>query len=108
MANIDNDNFTIEHTYSFEKSSTALRDAFTILNNNGESHSENQMVRNTIEKIKVPNNLKMDACKRILLNTHGHNFFKAVTYLSSQVTQIFPNAQIENKKKLQLLEVMTG
>ena len=38
MANIDNTQFTTKHTYLFEKLSTVLQDAFTILNNNGESH----------------------------------------------------------------------
>ena len=55
-----------------------------------------------LEKIKVPTNLEMEACKRILSNTHGKNFVNAVAYLSSQVAEIFLNAQIENKKKLQL------
>ena len=31
-----------------------------------------------LEKIKVPNNSEMDACKRILSNTHGQNFVNAV------------------------------
>ena len=55
-ANIDNTRFTNEHTYSFETFSAALQDAFTILNDNYESHSWNQMVGKTIEKIKVRNN----------------------------------------------------
>ena len=62
-ANIDNDNFTIEHTYSFDKFLTELQDAYTILNNNCESHSENQMIRKILEKIKLPTNSEMDACR---------------------------------------------
>ena len=85
-----------------------LQDYFTILNKNGESRSENQMVRNIPEKIKVPNNSEMDACKRILLNTHGKNFVNAVAYLSGQVTTIFPNSQIKNKNKRRLSEVRNG
>ena len=54
-----------KHTYSFENFSTALQDDFSILNNNGENHSDNQMVRKILDKIKVPNNSEMDACKRI-------------------------------------------
>ena len=94
MENIDNSHFASKHTYSFEKISTVLQDAFTILNNNGKSHSENQMVRKMLENVKLPNNLEMEACNRILLNTHGHNFANAVAYLYGQVTKIFPNAQI--------------
>ena len=53
--------------------STALQDVLTIIKNNDKNHSENKMVRNMLEKNKVPNNSEMDACKRILFNTHGHN-----------------------------------
>ena len=49
----------IEHAYPFEKFSTVLQDYFTILNNNGENHSYNQMVSKIIEKIKVNNNSNM-------------------------------------------------
>ena len=66
MVKIYNTNFTSEHTYSFEKFSTVLQDAFSILNNNGEIYLENQMVRKILQNIKVPNNLRMDACKHIL------------------------------------------
>ena len=61
-----------------------------------------------LEKIKVPTNLEMEACKRILSNTHGKNFVNAVAYLSSQVAEIFLNAQIENKTKLRLSELRTA
>ena len=52
------------------------------------------MVRKMLEKIKVPNNSGMDACKRIFLNTHGQIFFNAVAYLSGQVIEIFPNEKL--------------
>ena len=65
MENIDNADFTSEHTYSFENFIAVLQDTFTILNKNGKSHSYNQMVRNMLGKIKVPNNSEMNACKRI-------------------------------------------
>ena len=66
------------------------------------------MVRKLIEKIKVPNNSEMEACKRILSNTHIQNVVNVVAYLSFQVTKISPNTQIENKKKRRLSEVRTG
>ena len=49
----------------------------------------------------------MDACRRIFSNSHGDNFIAAVSYLSTQVTEIFPNAQIEAKKnfKRKILEM---
>ena len=50
----------------------------------------------------------MDACKLIFSNKHGHNFVNEVAYLSIQVTNILPNAKIENKNKCRLLEVITG
>ena len=40
-ANIDNTHFTTEHTYLFEKLSAVLQVAVTILNTNGEIHSDN-------------------------------------------------------------------
>ena len=52
------------------------------------------MVGNILENIKVTNYSEMDACGRILLNTCEQNFFNAVAYLSVQVTEIFPSAQI--------------
>ena len=55
-ANIDNAHFTSEYTYLFETFSTVLQADFAILNNNGENHSENQIVSKMLEKIKVPNN----------------------------------------------------
>ena len=61
-----------------------------------------------LEKIKLTNNFEMDPCKRILLSMHGHNFFNAVAYLSGQGTKIFPNAQMDNNKKHQLLGVSNG
>ena len=56
------------------------------------------MVRNMLEKVQVSNNSDMDACRRIFSNSHGDNFIAAVSYLSTQVTEIFPNTQIEAKK----------
>ena len=65
LANIENNHFTSEHTYSFENLSTVLKDAFTILDKNGKNYSENQMVRKICKKIKVPNNSEMNGCKPI-------------------------------------------
>ena len=56
------------------------------------------MVRKMIEKIQVPNNGQMESCKRICSSMHGTSFVDAVTYLSAQVTEIFPYAQLEGKK----------
>ena len=55
-SNIDNDDFMSKHTYSFETLSSVLQYYFIILNKNGESRLENQMVRKMLENIKVPNN----------------------------------------------------
>ena len=81
-ANIANAHYSSEHTFSFERFSTVLQEAFTILNENGESHSDGQMVRKMLEKIQVSNNSEMDACKRICSNTHAGDFVAAVAYLS--------------------------
>jgi hypothetical protein len=97
-AAIENVHYRNEHTYSFEKFSTGLFEAFTVLNNNGEIHSEGQMVHKMLEKVQVSNNGQVEACKRICSSNHGSNFVDAVTYMSAQVTEIFPNAQLEGKK----------
>ena len=107
-ANIMNAHYTSEHTFSFERFSTVLQDAFTILNDNGETHSNGQMVCKMLEKIQVPNNSEMDACKRICSNTHAGDFVAAVAYLSGQVTELFPNAQLENKSKKRRVSEVAG
>ena len=96
-----------EYAYYFENLSTVLQDDFTILNKNSDNHLENQTARNMLEKIKVHINLEMDSCKHICSNMDRQNFVNSVAYLSSQITDIFPNSKIENKKKLRLLEVRT-
>ena len=107
MVNIDNTQYMSKNDYSFEKFSNVVKYVFTILNNNGNNNPENQMVRNMIKKMKVPKNLEMDACKKFFSNTHKQIFFNAVAYLSGQVTEIFTNTQLENKKKRRLSEVRT-
>ena len=52
------------------------------LNKNCVSHSQNQMVKNMLKKIKFPNNLEMNTFKHILSSTNGHKFVNAVAYLS--------------------------
>ena len=56
------------------------------------------MVIKFLEKIKVPNNSEVGACKRIFSNRHGQNFFNSVAYLSCHVTKIFQKVQVKNKK----------
>ena len=55
-ATIENAHYRSDHTYSFAKVSTELFEAFTVLNNNGETHSEGQMVRKMLDKVQVSNN----------------------------------------------------
>ena len=80
-ATIENAHYRSEHTYSFEKFSTGLFKAFTVLKKNGETHSEGQMVRKMLEKVQVSNNGQIEACKRICSSTHGANFVEAVAYM---------------------------
>ena len=46
------------------------------------------MVGKILEKIKMQNNLEMNASMHIFLNTHGPNSINAVTYASGQVIKI--------------------
>ena len=55
-ATIENVHHRSEHTYSFDNFSTGLFEEFTVLNNNGETHSEGQMVRKMLDKVQVSNN----------------------------------------------------
>ena len=73
-AAIENSHYKSKHTFSFEKFSTKIHEAYTVLNENGETRSEGQMVRKMLEKMNVPNNAQMEACKRI---------FQATTELTS-------------------------
>ena len=97
-ATIENSHYRSEHTYSFKNFSTGLFKAFSVLNNNGETHSEGQMVRKMLEKVQVSNNGQIEACKHICSSTHGANFVDAVASISAQVTEISPNSQLEGKK----------
>ena len=56
------------------------------------------MVRKMLDEVQVLNNGKIEACKQICSRTHGANFFDAVDYMSDQVTEIFPNEQLEGDK----------
>ena len=58
-ATIENAHYRSDHTYSFEKFSTGLFKAFTVLNNNGETHPEVQTVRKMLKKVQVLNNGKI-------------------------------------------------
>ena len=42
-----------------DKFSTGLFEAFRVLNNNGKTYSEGQMVRKMLEKVQVSNNGKI-------------------------------------------------
>ena len=68
------------------------------------------MVRKMLEKIQVLNNGQLKACKRICSSMHGAGFVGGVTYLYAQVTEIFPNEQLEIKKtyKRRISELDTG
>ena len=77
---------------------TTIHEAYTVLNENGETHWEGQMVRKILEKMNVPNNAQLEACKHICSSNHGTDFVGTVAYLSEQVTKIFPTAHLESKK----------
>ena len=77
---------------------TTIHEAYTVLNENGETHWEGQMVRKMLEKMNVPNNAQMEVCKRICSSNQGTDFVGVVANLSAQVKEIFPKAQLESKK----------
>ena len=60
------------------------------------------MVRKILEKMNVPNNAQMEACKRICSSNHGTDFVGVVAYLLAQVTEILPTAYLESKTSYKL------
>ena len=60
-AAIENSHYKSKHTFSFEKFSTKIHEAYTVLNENGETHSEGKMVRNMMDKMDLPINAHMEA-----------------------------------------------
>ena len=62
---IANSHYKSEHTFYFEKFLTTNHEAYTVLNEKGETHSEGQMVKKILDKMNVLNNAQMEACKRI-------------------------------------------
>ena len=68
------------------------------------------MVRKMLEKMNVPKNAQMEACKPICSSNHGTDIVGTVAYLSAQVTEIFPMDQLESKKsyKRRISEIRSG
>ena len=81
-AAIANSHYKSEYTFYFEKFSTTIHEAYTVLNKNGETHSEKHMVRKMLEKMNLLNNAQIEACKQICPSNHGTDFVGVVAYLS--------------------------
>ena len=96
---LSNAHYKNEFTFSFEKFSTTLKEAYRILNACGETHGDIEMVRVMLEKMAVPNSGELDAAKTVCRDRYSDSFEEAVAYLSREVTSIFPNAQLESFKK---------
>jgi hypothetical protein len=99
-----------KYTFPFKKFATLLQKSYTILASNGEVHGDNERVRVMLSKMEVPNNAGVEAVKCICSSSHGNNLLAAVTYLSAEITNLFPAAQLEIKsnKHRKLLEIRCG
>lgn len=110
QAELEGAHYKSEFTWAFEKFATSLQRSYAILAINGEVHNDREKVRVMLKKMEVPNNPGVEAVKRICSNAHGDNFLDAVTYLSSEITNLFPEAQLEAKsgKRRRISEVRGG
>ena len=91
-ANLDTAFYKNEATFSFEKYSTRLKKAFDTLRQYKQPKSDREEVEILLKGINT-NNVQLSSCIAICRATHADDFNMAVTYLSTQVAQIFPQSQ---------------
>jgi hypothetical protein len=91
-SNLEQAFYKNESTFSFEKYSTRLKKSFDTLRQYGQPKSEKEEVEILLKQITT-NNTQFSACIQICRNAHSNNFNDAVTYLGTQVAQIFPSLQ---------------
>jgi hypothetical protein len=81
-----------ESSFSFEKYSTRLRKAFTTLRDYGQPKCEKEKVEILLDQITT-NDQRLVSSIAICRDSHSDTFDNACTYLSSQITAIFPQHQ---------------
>jgi hypothetical protein len=91
-SNISKTFYKNETTFSFEKYSTRLKKSFDMLRQYGQPKSHKEEVEILLNQINT-NNLQLVSSIQICRNAHNDDFIQATTYLSTQIAQIFPQAQ---------------
>ena len=91
-ANIESAFYKNESTFSFEKYSTRLKKAFDTLRQYNQPKSSKEEVDILLKGVNT-NNVQLSSCIAICRAQHSDNFNEAVTYLGTQIAQIFPQSQ---------------
>lgn len=91
-ANIESAYYKNESTFSFEKYSTRLKKAFDTLRQYNQPKSAKEEVDILLKQMNT-NNVQLSSCIAICRATHSGQFNDAVTYLGTQIAQIFPQSQ---------------
>ena len=99
-ANIDSAFYKNKSTFSFGKYSTCLKKVFDTLWQYQQPKSNKEEVDILLKGINT-NNMQLLSCITICCAQHSDNFTEAVTYLGTQVTQIFPQNQPGSNTKSQ-------
>ena len=81
-----------ESSFSFEKYSTKMRKAYTILKQYKQPRSEKEQVELLIDNINT-NDTRLITVIGICRDSHSTSFEEACTYLSSQIAILFPQHQ---------------
>ena len=81
-----------EASFSFEKYSTRLRKAFKTLETYGQPKCHKEQVEILLNQINT-NNTRLVSTIAICRDSHSGTFDEACTYLSKQITAIFPQHQ---------------
>ena len=91
-ANIDRAFYKNKSNFSFEIYTTRLKHEFGTLRQYNQPKSDREEVEILIKKINT-NNTQLTACIQICRHSYSSNFNDAATYLSTHISQIFPDSQ---------------
>jgi hypothetical protein len=112
-ATLDSSLYRNEFTFSFERFSTRMKMAFTVLEKHGEPYAEMTKVKMLNDRIQIPNNGQIQIAKSNMMDMHPNNFNDAVGYMAKKVTEIFPDAfdadtRRDHRRKRNVSEARSG
>ena len=91
-ANIDQAFYKNESTFSYDRYTTCLKHAFDTLWQYNQPKSDREEVEILMNQINK-NNTQLSACIQICRHSYSANLNNSVTYLSTQISHIFPDSQ---------------